>query len=40
MLDRQYRRDISRIVDEQEPVEDTVTMLELRGDRDNPRVLW
>jgi hypothetical protein len=41
MLDRQYLRDISRIVDEQETVEDTVTaMLERHGDGDNPRVLW
>jgi glyoxylase-like metal-dependent hydrolase (beta-lactamase superfamily II) len=38
---RQYLRDFSRIVDEQETVEDIVAaMLELHGDRDNPRVLW
>jgi hypothetical protein len=38
---RQYLRDFSRIVDEQETVEGIVrAMLELHGDRDNPRVLW
>jgi glyoxylase-like metal-dependent hydrolase (beta-lactamase superfamily II) len=38
---RQYLRDFSRIVDEQESVEDIVAaMLESHGDRDNPRVLW
>jgi glyoxylase-like metal-dependent hydrolase (beta-lactamase superfamily II) len=38
---RQYLRDFSRIVDEQQTVEDIVAaMLELHGDRDNPRVLW
>ena len=38
---QQYLRDFSRIVNEQESVEDIVAaMLELHGDRDNPRVLW
>ena len=38
---RQYLRDFSRIVDGQETVEGIVAaMLELHGDRDNPRVLW
>ena len=38
---RQYLRDFSRIADEQETVEGIVAaMLELHGDRDNPRVLW
>jgi glyoxylase-like metal-dependent hydrolase (beta-lactamase superfamily II) len=38
---RQYLRDFSRIVDEQETVDGIVAaMLELHGDRDNPRVLW
>ena len=38
---RQYLRDFSRIVDEQETVESIVAaMLELHQDRDNPRVLW
>ena len=38
---RQYLRDFSRIVDERETVADIVAaMLDLHGDRDNPRVLW
>jgi len=38
---QQYLRDFSRIVDEEESVEDIVNaMLALHGDRDNPRVLW
>jgi len=38
---KQYLRDFSFIVDEEETVEGIVTaMLELHGDRDNPRVLW
>jgi glyoxylase-like metal-dependent hydrolase (beta-lactamase superfamily II) len=38
---RQYLRDFTRIVDEQETAEDIVAaMLELHGDRDNPWVLW
>lgn len=38
---RQYLCDFSRIVDEQATVEGIVAaMLELHGDRDNPRVLW
>lgn len=38
---KQYLRDFTRIVDEQETVEGIVAaMLELHGDRDNPRVLW
>ena len=36
-----YLRDFSRIVDENETVEDIVSaMLEAHGDRDNPRVVW
>ena len=38
---RQYLRDFTRIVDEEKTVEGIVAaMLELHGDRDNPRVLW
>jgi glyoxylase-like metal-dependent hydrolase (beta-lactamase superfamily II) len=38
---QEYLRDFSRIVNENETVEDIVSaMLELHGDRDNPRVLW
>jgi glyoxylase-like metal-dependent hydrolase (beta-lactamase superfamily II) len=38
---QQYLRDFSRIVNEQESVEDIVAaMLKLHRDRDNPRVLW
>ena len=38
---QQYLRDFSRIVNEQDSVADIVAaMLELHGDRDNPRVLW
>jgi glyoxylase-like metal-dependent hydrolase (beta-lactamase superfamily II) len=38
---RHYLRDFSRVVQEQETVEGVVAaMLELHGDRDNPRVLW
>ncbi|MFF3990432.1 MBL fold metallo-hydrolase [Streptomyces sp. NPDC001797] len=38
---QQYLRDFSRIVDEGGSVEDIVNaMLELHGDRDNPRTLW
>lgn len=38
---RQYLRDFTRIVDEEETAEAVVAaMLELHGDRDNPRVLW
>lgn len=38
---QQYLRDFSRIVNEKETVEDIVSaMLELHGDRDNPRVVW
>jgi glyoxylase-like metal-dependent hydrolase (beta-lactamase superfamily II) len=38
---RRYLRDFSRIVSEEETVEEIVAaMLELHGDRDNPRVLW
>jgi hypothetical protein len=38
---RQYLRDFSRVVDEQETVEEIVAaMTQLHGDRDNPRTLW
>ncbi len=38
---RRYLRDFSRIVDQNGSVDQIVTaMLELHGDRDNPRVLW
>jgi glyoxylase-like metal-dependent hydrolase (beta-lactamase superfamily II) len=38
---QQYLRDFTRIVHEQEAAADIVAaMLELHGDRDNPRVLW
>jgi glyoxylase-like metal-dependent hydrolase (beta-lactamase superfamily II) len=38
---QQYLRDFSRIVKERGSVSDTVSaMLELHGDRDNPRTLW
>ena len=38
---RQYLRDFTRVVEEQETAEDIVgAMLELHGDRDNPWVLW
>jgi glyoxylase-like metal-dependent hydrolase (beta-lactamase superfamily II) len=38
---QEYLRDFSRIVNENETVEDIVSaMLELHGDRDNPRVVW
>ena len=38
---QQYLRDFSRIVNEKETVEDIVAaMLDLHGDRDNPRVVW
>lgn len=38
---QQYLRDFSRVVDNEETVEDIVSaMLELHPDRDNPRVLW
>ena len=38
---RQYLRDFSRVVDEQETVEEIVAaMMKLHGDRDNPRTLW
>lgn len=38
---RQYLRDFTRIVDQEETAEDIVAaMLELHGDRDNPWVLW
>ena len=38
---QQYLRDFSRIAKERDSVADIVTaMLELHGDRDNPRVLW
>jgi glyoxylase-like metal-dependent hydrolase (beta-lactamase superfamily II) len=38
---QQYLRDFSRIVNEQDSVAGIVAaMLELHGDRDNPRVLW
>ena len=38
---QQYLRDFSRIVDEEDSVEDVVNaMLKLHGDRDNPRTLW
>ena len=38
---RQYIQDFTRIVDEQEKVEDIVAaMMHLHGDRDNPWVLW
>jgi glyoxylase-like metal-dependent hydrolase (beta-lactamase superfamily II) len=38
---QQYLRDFSQIVDTQDTVEDIVDkMLELHGDRDNPRVVW
>ncbi|MDT4900561.1 MAG: hypothetical protein QOJ78_1491, partial [Pseudonocardiales bacterium] len=36
-----YLRDFSRVVEEQETVDDIVkTMLDLHPDRDNPRVVW
>jgi glyoxylase-like metal-dependent hydrolase (beta-lactamase superfamily II) len=38
---QQYLRDFSRVVDNEETVEDIVSaMLELHPDRDNPRVVW
>ncbi|MFI9388090.1 MBL fold metallo-hydrolase [Kutzneria sp. NPDC052558] len=38
---QQYLRDFTRIVQERDTVEEIVAaMLELHGDRDNPRVLW
>ena len=38
---QQYLRDFTRTVNEQDTVADIVAaMLELHGDRDNPRVLW
>ena len=38
---QEYLRDFSRIVNEQETVQDIVSaMLDLHGDRDNPRVVW
>jgi hypothetical protein len=38
---QQYLRDFSRVVEEQETVDDIVkTMLDLHPDRDNPRVVW
>jgi glyoxylase-like metal-dependent hydrolase (beta-lactamase superfamily II) len=38
---RQYIQDFTRIVDEQEKVEEIVAeMMRLHGDRDNPWVLW
>ena len=38
---RQYLRDFTRIVEEEETVESIVaSMLKLHGDRDNPWVLW
>jgi hypothetical protein len=38
---QRYLRDFTRIVHEQETVDDIVAaMLALHGDRDNPRVLW
>jgi hypothetical protein len=38
---QQYLRDFTRIVNQGETVEQIVTaMLELHGDRDNPRTLW
>jgi hypothetical protein len=40
-ISRQYLRDFSRIVKEQETVEGIVSaMLDLHGDRDNQRVIW
>jgi len=38
---QQYLRDFSKVVEEQETVEDIVkAMLELHPERDNPRVVW
>lgn len=38
---RQYPRDFSRVVDNEQTVEGIVSaMLDLHPDRDNPRVLW
>lgn len=38
---QQYLRDFSRTVNEEDGAADIVAaMLELHGDRDNPRVLW
>ena len=38
---QQYLRDFSRIVNERDSAPDIVAaMLELHGDRDNPRTLW
>lgn len=38
---RQYLRDFSRVVDEQETVEEIVAaMMQLHGDRDKPGTLW
>jgi hypothetical protein len=38
---QQYLRDFSRIVNQRDTIADIVSaLLELHGDRDNPRVLW
>ena len=38
---QQHLRDFSRIVNQRDTIADIVSaLLELHGDRDNPRVLW